>query len=89
MNSPGFSPFGLLQVYRVQGARLTPVAQATTGQCGQGAAWSDEGRTILLQGAIAKVSQVYRFDGRSLSEDKAATIQFDTRPGAIMTARSR
>ncbi|MDF7776302.1 YncE family protein [Sphingomonas sp. AOB5] len=88
-SSSQFSPFGVIKVYRVNGASITPVAEATTGQWGQGATWSPDGRTILLQGAVSKVIQVYRFDGKSLVEDKAAQIQFDTRPGAITTRFSR
>jgi DNA-binding beta-propeller fold protein YncE len=87
--SAQFSPFGLMQVYRVNGPTLTLVAQAQTGQWGQGATWSNDGRTILLQGAVAREIEVYRFDGKSLKRDMAATLKFDTRPGAISTARSR
>jgi DNA-binding beta-propeller fold protein YncE len=87
--SAQFSPFGLLQVYRVDGSKLTLAAQAQTGQWGQGATWSRDGRTILLQGAVAREIEVYRFDGTSLRRDMDATLKFDTRPGAISTAQSR
>ena len=63
--------------------------EARTGQWGQGATWSDDGRTILQQGAIDKTIEVYRFDGKSLTRDTAATIQLDSRPGSIATAASR
>ncbi len=68
---------------------LTLAAQAQTGQWGQGATWSRDGRTILLQGAVAREIEVYRFDGTSLKRDMDATLKFDTRPGAISTAQSR
>jgi DNA-binding beta-propeller fold protein YncE len=87
--SAQFSPFGLLQVYRLNGPTLTLVAQAQTGQWGQGATWSKDSRTILLQGAVAREIEVYRFDGKSLKRDMDATLKFDTRPGAISTAQSR
>jgi len=32
---------------------------------------------------------VYRFDGTSLVQDKAATMSFESRPGAIATGVSR
>jgi DNA-binding beta-propeller fold protein YncE len=87
--SANYNPYGLLQVYAVDGAKLTKVAEAHTGGWGQGAAWSDDGRVILLQGAIDKDIEVYRFDGKSLTRDEAATIKFDTRPGNITTALAR
>jgi sugar lactone lactonase YvrE len=87
--SANYNPYGLLQVYRVNGATMTKVAEAHTGGWGQGAAWSDDGKTILLQGAIDKVIQVYRFDGKTLKEDPSAVLQFDGRPGAVSTWRAR
>jgi len=88
-SSANYNDFGLLKVFRINGAEITQVAEARTGQWGQGSTWSKDGRTILQQGAIAKNIEVYRFDGKSLTRDEAATIQFDKRPGAISTAFSR
>jgi DNA-binding beta-propeller fold protein YncE len=87
--SANYNDYGLLQVWRADGPKLTKVAEAHTGGWGQGAAWSNDGKTILQQGAISKVIQVFRFDGKTLKEDPAALLQFDTRPGAITTAMSR
>jgi DNA-binding beta-propeller fold protein YncE len=87
--TPNYNDFGLMKIFRVNGAELTQVAETKTGQWGQGATWSDDGRVILLQGAIDKVIEVYRFDGKTLTRDMAATLKFDTRPGAITTASSR
>jgi len=84
-----YNPYGLLKVFRVNGAQMTQVAESRTGGWGQGAAWSDDGRVLLLQGAIAKEIEVYRFDGATLTRDAAATIKLDTRPGNIATARTR
>jgi DNA-binding beta-propeller fold protein YncE len=83
------SVFGLMKVFRVDGAKLDPVATTNTGHWCQGATWSDDGRTILLQCATEREIEVYRFDGNSLKQDKSATISFRSRPGAISTARSR
>lgn len=88
-SAPGYHDFGLLKVFRVEGAALTQVAEARTGQWGQGSTWSGDGRVILQQGAIARNIEVYRFDGQNLVRDDAATIGFDTRPGAIATSSSR
>lgn len=87
--APGYRDFGLLKVFKVDGPNLTQVAEARTGRWGQGAAWSKDGKAILLQGAIAKNIEVYRFDGHSLTRDDAATLPMPGRPGAIATRYSR
>ena len=43
-------------------------------------------RLILQRGAIEKTIEVYRFDGKTLVRDKAATVKLPGRPGAIATA---
>jgi DNA-binding beta-propeller fold protein YncE len=87
--APGYHDYGLMKVFRVEGAKLTQVAETKTGRWGQGAAWSRDGKLILLQGAIDKAIEVYRFDGSSLTRDSAATLSMPGRPGAIATAYSR
>jgi DNA-binding beta-propeller fold protein YncE len=87
--SPGYHETGLLKVFKVDGAALTQVAEAQTGRWGQGAAWSRDGKVILLQGAIDKNIEVYHFDGRALTRDAGATIPMPGRPGAIATRYSR
>jgi DNA-binding beta-propeller fold protein YncE len=80
---------GKLRVFKVAGGKLSPVAQADTGHNCQGAAFSDDGHTILMQCAVEKDIEVFHFDGSSLTRDQAATLTFDSRPGAIATAKSR
>jgi DNA-binding beta-propeller fold protein YncE len=87
--APGYHDFGFLKVFKVDGANLMQVAEAHTGQWGQGAAWSKDGRVIVLQGAISKNIEVYRFDGHSLTRDVGATLSMPGRPGAIATRYSR
>ena len=87
--APGYRDFGLLKVFQVDGANLTQVAEAQTGRWGQGATWSKDGKVILLQGAISKNIEVYRFDGHSLTRDAGATLPMPGRPGAIATRYSR
>lgn len=89
VTSANHHAFGLLKVYRVEGAELTLVAETKTGAWGQGATWSKDGRVILLQAADAREIEVYRFDGKTLKRDMAATLRFETRPGAITTALGR
>jgi len=87
--APGYHDYGLMKVFRVEGAKLTQVAETKTGRWGQGAAWSRDGKLILLQGAIDKSIEVYRFDGSSLIRDSSVTLSMPGRPGAIATAYSR
>ena len=69
--------------------KLTEVASSETGHWCQGATWSGDDKTILLQCAMESTIEIYRFDGHSLVEDKKATLKFYNRPGAIATAASR
>lgn len=88
-DAPGYHPYGLLQVYRVQGGSITPVAEAHSGAWCQGAVFSDDGRTLLLQCGMTKDIEVFRFDGKSLVQDSGATLTFNARPGSIATSSSR
>ena len=48
-----------------------------------------DGKLILLQGAVSKNIEVYRFDGHSLTRDTDATLSMPGRPGAIATRYNR
>ena len=76
---------GILKIYAVGPGTLREVAHADSGHWCQGATWSDDGRLILQQCATERAILVYRFDGHTLVQDKAATITFESRPGAIAT----
>jgi DNA-binding beta-propeller fold protein YncE len=80
---------GLLEVFAVGPGTLTPVAQAPSCHWAQGAAWGDDGHVLLQQCAAEREIQVFRFDGASLVQDRAATMTFQSRPGAIATHLSR
>jgi DNA-binding beta-propeller fold protein YncE len=83
------SVVGILKVYAVGPGTLTEVAHADSGHWCQGATWSDDGRAILQQCATERVILVYRFDGHTLVQDPAASMTFESRPGAIATRYSR
>jgi DNA-binding beta-propeller fold protein YncE len=87
--SPGYNEFGLLKLYSVRGTTLTPIAEAHSGAWCQGAIFSGNAKTVLLQCAMPREIEVYRFDGKSLVRDEAGTLKFDSRPGAIASATSR
>lgn len=71
-NKPRESPFhaanGKLLLYRVEGTRLVPVADAWVGRWSQGIAFSADSRTILVQNMVEKDIQVFRWDGTALQD---------------------
>jgi len=90
LSDPKFNQvLGLLKVFAVGDGTLTPVAQSDTGHWCQGATFSRDNKTILLQCAAEREIEVFKFDGTTLNWDKSATIAVGARPGAIATAFSR
>jgi len=65
-NHPAFNDHGLLQIYSVKGTTLTKVAQATVGHWCQGAAFSKNNKTVVIQCMVEKNLQAFNFDGRNL-----------------------
>lgn len=82
------SVLGLLEIYAVGAGTLTPVTRADTGHWCQGAVFSRDGHTVLLQCAAEREIEIFHFDGTSLTRDPA-NIPLVSRPGAIATALSR
>jgi DNA-binding beta-propeller fold protein YncE len=81
--------WGLLEVYRVGDGTLTPAGRSDTGHWCQGATFSRNNKTVLLQCAAEREIEVFHYDGHTLTWDKNASIPIDGRPGAIATAYSR
>ncbi|WP_293972840.1 beta-propeller fold lactonase family protein [Sphingomonas sp.] len=79
---------GRLRLFRVSGPTLTQIAEADIGHNCQGAAFSDDGRALLVQCAVEKDVSLFRIEGETLVRGNAP-LTFDARPGAIATARSR
>ena len=89
-SDPNFNKvLGLLKVFAVGDGTLTLVAQADTGHWGQGATISKDNKLILLQCAAEREIEVFKFDGKTLEQDRSATIAMGARPGSIATAFSR
>ncbi|MGC2400525.1 MAG: YncE family protein [Acidobacteriaceae bacterium] len=87
VNSPKYSSVhGLMRIFRISNGKLSEVASTNTGHWCQGATWSRDGHTILLQCATEYDIEVYKFDGKSVAQDAAATLKFSSRPGSIATA---
>src|SRR6266699_3059110 len=62
--SPFYADHGKLVVLRAKGMKLTKVAEAPIGHWSQGAAFSPDGKTILVGNMVEKDVQVFSFDGR-------------------------
>ena len=83
------SVHGLMRIFAVNNGKLTEVANTVTGHWCQGATWSSDDHIILLQCATEYAIEVYKFDGKSLTQDPAATLKFSSRPGSIATATNQ
>jgi DNA-binding beta-propeller fold protein YncE len=88
-NGRNFEVLSKVKVLKPDGAKLSVVAEADTAHYCQGVTFSDDAKTILAQCALEKEIETLRFDGKSLTRDKDATLKFQSRPGGIATARSR
>jgi len=87
-NKPRSSPFyndnGKLIMLRVSGGMLSKVAEAPIGHWSQGAAFSADGRTILVGNMVEKDVQVFAWDGSTLRE--TARIKVNGGPASVRTA---
>jgi DNA-binding beta-propeller fold protein YncE len=83
--SPWYHDFGVLKIMRVKGTTLTPLVEARVpGHWCEGAAWSRNQRTILVQCMVEKEIFVYGFDGKALTP--AGSINVNGGPAGIRTA---
>lgn len=81
--SPFFHPFGLLKLYRVNGAQLTALTEAHIGHWCQGAAWNRAATVLLAQCMGDNEIEIFRFDGKHLKPAGAIPV---TGPAGIRTA---
>jgi DNA-binding beta-propeller fold protein YncE len=81
---PAFNDFGLLQVYSINGTTLSKIAQAKVGHWCQGAAFSKNNKTVVIQCMVEKNLQVFNFDGRSLKP--AGTVHLSGGGAGLRTA---
>ena len=79
-----YNDFGLVKVFRVNGAKLTLAAEARVGHWGQGVAWSMNSRTIVVQSMIEKELEILSFDGNSLT--RTGAIKVSGGPAGLRTA---
>jgi len=83
-NHPAFNDYGLLQIYSIKGTNLTKVAQAKVGHWCQGAAFSKNNRTVVIQCMVEKNLQAFNFDGRNLKP--AGTVPLSGGGDGLRTA---
>ena len=81
---PAFHDHGIVRVFRIDGHKLTPVAEAKVGRWGQGVAWSKDNRTLLVQTMIDKEIAVLSFDGKELK--RTGAIKINGGPAGLRTA---
>jgi DNA-binding beta-propeller fold protein YncE len=67
-DSPFFNAGGRLVLLRATGMKLSKVAEAPLGHWSQGAAFSPDGKTILVGNMVEKDIQVFAWDGSALKE---------------------
>jgi DNA-binding beta-propeller fold protein YncE len=85
-SSPFFNDHGLIMVLSANGAKLAKVAEAKVGHWCQGAAWSKDGKTVLVQCMIEQELQVFNFDGKALTATGAIKVKGG--PAGITTGQN-
>jgi DNA-binding beta-propeller fold protein YncE len=83
-DSPFYGDAGRLVLLRATGMKLSKVAQAPIGHWSQGAAFSSDGRTILVGNMVEKDIHVFGWDGGALRE--VGRLKVGGGPAAIRTA---
>jgi len=84
-SSPFYNDNGLLVVLAIQGKKLSKVAEAKVGHWCQGAAWSKDSKTILVQCMVEKEIQTFSFDGKEAKHTGAVKVSGG--PAGIGTAQ--
>jgi DNA-binding beta-propeller fold protein YncE len=66
---------GLLGLYAVEGETLRKLAEAPVGGWTEGAAFSRDGKTVLIQSMTDRAIEVFRWDGKNLVRGRKLPIQ--------------
>ncbi|MEO7054209.1 MAG: YncE family protein, partial [Rhizomicrobium sp.] len=81
--------FGKLSLFKVGAGTLTHIADAQLGHACQGAVFSDDGKRLLVQCSVERDIRVFDFDGKALTERPEAALKMVSRPGAMVTSKTR
>jgi hypothetical protein len=82
---PAYNDYGLLMIYSIKGTKLTKVAEAKVGHWCQGAAWSKNNKTVVIQCMVEKNLQAFSFNGRNLKP--AGTVALSGGGAGLRTAQ--
>ena len=88
-NKLAASPFfgtGRFRQFRIAEGRLQPVSEVRGGQWLQGAAYSTDGRSVVVQDAANRQLRLYRSEGGALA-DTGERLGFDGAPCAVVLWR--
>lgn len=66
---------GLLGLYAVEGQTLHKVAEVSVGPWAEAAAFSRDGKTVLVQSMQDRTIEVFRWNGKTLTRGKTLSIQ--------------
>ena len=83
-NSPFLNDHGLVVILDTSGKKLTKVTEGKVGHWCQGAAWSKDSKTLLVQCMVQNELQVFSFDGKTLTPGEP--IKVSGGPAGIGTA---
>jgi len=81
---PFYGTEGKLALVKIDGKKLTKVAEAAIGRWCQGAAFSSDSKTILVGCMVEEEVQTFSWDGSKLT--KTGAIKVNGGPAAIRTA---
>jgi DNA-binding beta-propeller fold protein YncE len=84
-NSPFYRARGKVVLLQVNGQKLKKVSEADVGNWSQGAAFSADGRTLLVQNMVQKEIQVFQLKGWRL-HDTGQRIKLKAGPAGIRIA---
>jgi DNA-binding beta-propeller fold protein YncE len=89
-NAPNYnSVFGKLALFEAGKGSLSHIADAKLGHACQGVVFSDDGKRLLVQCSVERDIRVFDFDGKTLTERPEAALSMVSRPGAMVTAKTR
>jgi 6-phosphogluconolactonase (cycloisomerase 2 family) len=84
-DAPQYKPNGTVVLYRLDGNTLIKVSEAPIGAWSQGAAFSRDGKIVVVGNMIQRNLQVFKNDDGKLT-DTGQTIQTGGGPAAIRTS---
>lgn len=67
-DAPQYKPNGMIVLYKLDGNKLTKVSEAAIGVWSQGAAFSKDGKTVVVGNMIQKNMQVFKNDDGKLTD---------------------